>query len=396
MANITNPSVLMFAPHCYPPADAESIVTSKLILAAMNDGWQIETISRRDASKFYQHEIESDIIWHAVEKRIIPIMSKYPLMWTVKAFKTGQQLIRSTKINFMFSRVSPIYGHLPALLLSYIYHIPWIAYWSDPMPHIKAPPPFGEGSSATVSFPVKRYLMAVAQKASWHIFPSEELRNYMCSYLPVCKEKSSVIHHIASDLLRLKIKAEPEIFSLCHAGGLGLRSPASFLQGVRQFLDETGAHAHVRLRFVGARDSHLEQLVGILKLGIPVTIEGPKKYIEALESIASSTIAIVIEAPSDGGIFFPSKFADYVQVGRPILAVSPRKSTLSNMLSTYGGGLSSDINSPDDIAAKLKLLYVAWKCKELETEFSTEKLFRVLCNSAILSRYKSIMTNLGK
>src|SRR5512136_416226 len=62
------PKVLMFAPLCYPPAGSEAIATSKLLLAALDAGWEIDVISQSDFGQYYP--TTNDGIWEALARNV--------------------------------------------------------------------------------------------------------------------------------------------------------------------------------------------------------------------------------------------------------------------------------------------------------------------------------------
>lgn len=371
-----NLRALLFAPECWPPAGTEAIVTCKFLLAAQREGWEFDVLCQGDAGQYYP--AEPGPVWDSIRPfiqelghpgitngRLKRLAGFY---WAAKAAARARTLHRRRPYDVIFSRIMPQYGHLPALMLSSNLKIPWIANWSDPMPWQKAPPPYGAGPSARISLPVSHYLKAVARHADWHTFPSEQLRKYVCSYLPACETKSSVIPHIAWRRFNSSAGRAGENFTICHTGGLGLRRPDTFLEGVRLFLDRNPGQAAIRVRFIGAREKELQKMVDRLELADVVSIEAPMSYEKALATVAESSVALVIEAPMAEGIFLPAKVSDFVQVGRPVLAVSPGKGVLSDLLAE-GGGIAADCNSAESVALALDMLFNSWSAGTLEQDF---------------------------
>ena len=58
---------------------------------------------------------------------------------------------------------------------------------------------------------------------------------------------------------------------------------------------------------------------------------GRVNYQESLDYIASASICILIEATMEESIFFPSKLADYLASGKPVLAFSPGKGLAADL-----------------------------------------------------------------
>ena len=97
-----------------------------------------------------------------------------------------------------------------------------------------------------------------------------------------------------------------------------------------------------------------------------VRFRGAMDYWSTLGELASSTALVLIEAPCDEGVFLPSKLADYVQVRRPVLAVSPRQGTVRDLISQYGGGVVVDCTRPDDILAGMRENRAGMETRNLE------------------------------
>lgn len=403
----------MFAPFCYPPASAESIVTAKLLLAFLDAGWEIDVIAQADSGQFYPYDITG--IWKPIAEitknidvsKGFRMFEKLPnsklkralsktqsLIWVAKAVYAARRLSAKKKYDFMLSRVSPQYGHLPALLISKELNIPWIANWSDPMPPQKSPYPYGNGPNARLSIFLQKYFDSVARKASWHTFPSERLHNYICSYLPECREKSSVIPHPALTRLRSTTIPNRKEFLLCHIGGLGLRKPDIFLEGVSKFLNNSKISFPFFIKFVSREFDNVKELAKKFGLEDVIILEKAKTYEETQKIAENSTALIVIEADLKEGIFFPSKFVDLVQTGRPILAVSPVVGTLSDIISEYGGGMAINVKSPDAVAKAIEEFYTEWKKGKLDEQYSSDRLFHLFGEKLILNEYSKIFKKL--
>jgi glycosyltransferase involved in cell wall biosynthesis len=397
----------MFAPYCYPPAGSEAIVTSKLLLAMIDAGWEIDVISQSDFGHYYP--ASKNGIWDPIKKIVhnIPafrdrsFFKKFSTLfylqsisWARKAVRVARQLLSKRQYDFILSRATPQYGHLPALVISRQTGIPWIANWSDPLPPQKAPPPYGLGPTAHIPIYIKKYCEAIAGKATWHTFPCERLQKYISSYLKAIQNKSSVIPHIALERFLNSNQERKSGFSLCHIGSLTNRDPYIFLIGVKQFYKDTKISESFNIQFIGPESTRLQNVVESLKLGDIVNIENPKTYEETQVAQAKSTVLVLIEAACDEGIFFPSKFVDYIQTGRPILAVSPKVGTLPEILSSYGGGIAVNCNSSDDVAHAIKSFYSEWKTGTLDEKYSSFKLLHLFSEQTVLNMYMEIFAKI--
>jgi len=408
------PRVLMFALDCFPPASPEAIVNAKLAIAMAEAGLEIDVISQSKCRYRYPSSDDKDWLpladiaqsiyapsgWSA-QNFLVKLRAAlqtghitFGLSWVGRAISAGCRLASKRRYDVIISRATPYQNHLPALFLSRKLGIPWIANCNDPEPYEKYPPPYGQGPSAWISPRIQKVFDAMARNATWITFPCERLRRYICSYLPQSESvlaKSSIIPHIAMKRFLKQSARKHSEFVLCHAGSVSPpRDVSTFLEGLKKFLQKSNNAGSVSIRFVGEQPDALRAKVVNLGLENIISIEGPKPYTEALECLSNADVLLIIEAPCPEGIFFPSKFVDYVQTGRAILAVSPAEGTLADVLSKHGGGIAADVLSPESVAKAIRNLYNHWKTGTLDTTYDSARLFDMFSEERILSQYMEI------
>jgi hypothetical protein len=369
-------------------------------MAMKNQGWHVDVITQADFGRYYP--FDSDDTWASVRESIINIygvrdrgiLSKLcfidadrlrPLVWSVKAAVKGIRLARSRKYDYIFSRVAPLYGHLPALLVSFFIKLPWIANWSDPMPSIKAPAPYGNGPGAKISFLMDKYCNTVIKRASWHTFPCKRLREYFRLCFDGFEMKSSVVPHVALRKFSSTVVPMADSFTLFHMGHMTGRDPGVFLGGIRRFLDRRKA-VGMRISFLGEPSENVRRCAEALNLTEFISYTDFLTYTEAQTMAARAAILVVIEASCEEGIFLPSKFIDFVQTGRPILAVSPREGTLNDILS-LGGGIVADALSVQSVADAVDKFYAAWEAGELETKLGSWRLYDMFDEEKVIAAF---------
>jgi glycosyltransferase involved in cell wall biosynthesis len=208
--------------------------------------------------------------------------------------------------------------------------------------------------------------------------------------------KSSAIPHIALGRFRSDLAVKNSKFSMCHAGSLGLRGPDIFLNGVRRFLDRTGLQGSISVNFVGPPLESLQATVSQLSLDRVVSVQGPKTYEETQGILAMADVLVVLEPPFDKGVFFPSKFVDLVQTGRPILAVSPVDGTISDIVSANGGGIVADCRYSDAVAKAVERLYSAWVAGTLDSDYGSAHLFGLFSEEHVLGQYAEVFDRIKR
>jgi hypothetical protein len=158
--------------------------------------------------------------------------------------------------------------------------------------------------------------------------------------------------------------------------------------------DHAGFRHNFRIRFIGPYEEALTEKVQNSGLADVIVSEGPASYEVALKLIAESSVSVVIEAPCEEGIFFPSKVVDCIQAGRPILALSPKVGVLSDLFSNHGGGIAVDCSSPEAVSHAIELLFYAWRAGSLNRDFSSDRLKELFSPSTTMAAYQAIFREL--
>jgi glycosyltransferase involved in cell wall biosynthesis len=407
----------MLAPSCFPPANPEAFVNANLVSAMIGAGWNLDVVTCADSANHWYPE--SATLWkdvaacsHIIEERPRTFSGKllsgaeYSVLsghfmgggrWAVPAARHALQLAATRRYDVILSRAMPAMAHLAAFVVAGKTGIPWIANWNDPVPDYMFPPPYalGKGDRRRMGFRDSSYFRAMTRRAAWHTFPCERLRSYICGYMPRdMASRSSVIPHLAPQSGVGTRMPNPK-FSLLYAGSLRKpRDPRPFLGGISKFLDATVA-LDIAVRFITDRTEDVAGAVRERGLENIVSIETGRPYEELSQALLQADVLVIIEANLKEGIFLPSKFVDYIQVGRPILAVSPKVGTLSDILSRHGGGLAVDCARPDEIAAGIATLYKSWRTGTLDERFGSERLLGMFDRDTVLRSYLQIFDKLG-
>ncbi len=404
--------ILMFAPSFAPYASSESIVNSKLALAILNRGWQIDVISKVGLDYYgvdwrtpwlplrkSTHEIDYPHLGKVARTvgRVLDVAKcKHPIdgiRWASKALKYASKLHQQKGYQVVLSRATPDIAHLPAMLFARKTNVPWIANWNDPT---KMPFPYGDGAQARLGVFQKRFLSKVAREANFHTFPSKRLGRYVSSYLDIDPGRCRTLPHIAGDLNVSQEYGTCEDFTVCHAGFLGeQRNPDSFLEGLAKFIDKGEGRERIKFVNIGPDNLQLRERASHFGVAGHLEVTGPLGYTETLDRLRESDLLVVIEAPCVEGIFLPSKFVDYVQTGRPILAVSPSQGTLHDILSLRGGGVSVPPGNANMVTEALDKFFSLWRQNELNSVYGSGCLYHDYSAETVLSQFENLFARVG-
>lgn len=408
--------ILMFSPAFAPYSFSESITASKLALALQNKGWHIDVISRIGEGPNYS--AEWDKLWlplkhftHIIEypigekvQRSVDLLlqvkrAHYPIdgiRWAGRALDKAFELHKSMPYNLVISRSPTDIGHVPALEFSRFMNVPWLANWNDPPAHLW-PVPYKSESNLFKKYFFNKLLVNVLNKANIITFPSERLRDHVLalSKKTPLHNKTEIIPHIGLIDYEQSQRKPDGCFRIAHAGNLSAeRNPAAFFTGFSQFVKNASIKHPVELVIIGMDNPHLMSLAKDYGIQQYIIFTGGLHYSATLPTLAQSDVLAVVEAPCDEGIFLPSKIIDYVQVGRPILAVAPHRGTLADLLNATNAGIAAPCGQPADIANGLLTFYHSWIAGKINDDYPSKELWAQFHPDRITAQYEKIFSTL--
>ena len=148
------------------------------------------------------------------------------------------------------------------------------------------------------------------------------------------------------------------------------------------------------VKIIGGQTCELYNAISECNLQEIVQLYPPRSYLGSLSEVASADVAVLIEAPCEEGIFLPSKFVDYLRLGVPIMAVSPKEGTINDVLKRSGGGMIADNRSAQSVAETLEVLWTYWKKGNLKEEFSSDRTVAQYSEPKVLSLYENLFESI--
>ena len=375
------PTILFIAPSCYPIDGAEANVNAKVIKALTEYGCTVDLISRKSnkslcypksADNYYFGNIRDivEVDWYIKKdiKRIwnhlkVYLKTGYTYIWAdwaYPAIKVCEDLISKNHYDYIYTFNSP--SEIIGLYLSKKYGIKWVATWNDPYCWTKYPAPYGGGATSKVSFLRQRLINNIGNHVYRNIFPSERLKNYMLKYMTGLTDDSCAIcPHLVLDANAGNKVPDHNYLSIIHAGALGReRDPKTFLIGLNKFITKH-PDANIKVSFLGVFErSNGDDAIEYIKannLDKYIEFLSPVSYRESLDVITQYDVCLLIEAPCEEGIFLPSKVADYMQLEKPILSISPGTGTLNDLYKTKQIAYFADVRNENAIAEELEKIY---------------------------------------
>jgi glycosyltransferase involved in cell wall biosynthesis len=283
--------------------------------------------------------------------------------------------------------------------------VPWIANYHDPFPISLYPEPYRGRRVSFVSLRQEALHRRIVMEATALTFPSKRLLEWVLrDELERYRDKAFVLPHVAADIgisvtesRRSKLPIlSPDDFNLIHTGTLiANRGADLMIQAFLDFLDEAPEdRQNAKLVLVGGvHNSHLGSPIWTRALKHPNIIIVPERvqYAEALCLGKQATAMIVIEAASEASPFFPGKLTDCLVFRKPLVAVTPRESVITDLLGP-DYPLLAEPGQSEGLVAALRHLFVYWRDKRLCELVPPSSLAEAISNNAVATQFDAIVS----
>jgi hypothetical protein len=320
----------------------------------------------------------------AVEKLLLGYSSQWS--WAIPAFLRGYWLIKSGKVDVIYSIGSAWSAHLAGVWLKLATGIPLISEVHDPMVIRKNPEDLGIQKPKNRDARFRHYLERQLCKYSDYVWwftdgalhyakvrsPNLDTPGNARGFVvmpganpPVTEDRSS--HHYSNYL------------NLCHFGSLANdRSLSIILKAVHALIAKyPEVREVVRVDAYGApldalsleAIKHYDYADILIAHGRlerdPVTGKSGREQVA--ERMQEADVLILLHGCDEWcSEYIPSKFYDYLWAGRPIWAITHRNPQLDQMLRERGSYLSID-GDEEGIANTLEQIWLDWKNQQLIT-----------------------------
>jgi glycosyltransferase involved in cell wall biosynthesis len=402
---------ILFIASGFPPYEfSENIINGKLVLALLREGHSVYVISKVDDGALYNSEWREP--WLSLEpitftvtypkesfiRRYYEIFRntlyfKYPIegiRWAEFAYRKAESLITEHDFDLIITRSPSDIAHLVGLRIKKNHNIKWIANWNDPSTGIW-PAPYEKRLPFLKRIISGKYAQEVLKRADITSFPSQMLSDHFKNHFLIEEQKVRIIPHIMLQSgMTTKQNDDPVNLHMLHSGNLSVeRDPVNLLRAIAKFnnlnkekvfLDILGVVS--REASVLIKDSELDGYVRLIK---------PVPYNEALNIMAEYDVLLIMEAIMETSIFLPSKITDYSQLKKTIFSLSPVISETGNLLKKYGGGLTAQNNSYQDIYDKLSLLSIMKREEKLVELSKNASLNEYLGERYVMNMFDEII-----
>ncbi|CCO23239.1 glycosyltransferase [Maridesulfovibrio hydrothermalis] len=244
--------------------------------------------------------------------------------WRFPAAKAALRLISEFNIENLYTHSTPLVNHLTGLAVKKANpELNWTAHFSDPW----TLNPYVSYRSRLQKKINKIFEKSVISKADTITVTSDKTRDLFVSGLDADASRIKVLPHVFDPALYTRKTTESQKKIVAHTGNIyGLRSAAPFIEAVANVRPE-----NLEFHFYG-RMKDEERRLAEEKCPELIKFFDPIPYLDSIRVLSEADILMVIDAPLKDSPFFPSKLADYIGAGKPVVALTPLSSTTTSIV----------------------------------------------------------------
>jgi hypothetical protein len=392
-----------------------SLQVSRLLRGLSRRGWQSRVVSVVPAAEPYatqdarladiyrgsyaleyvepREEVEPSELWRRAYWRYRPPKeSVTPDNWIRRSLAALRRDVRALRPDVFVSFAQPWIDHVVGLQLKRRHpRLPWVAHFSDP---------WVDSPYFDVADPRKRQQAverecAIIEAADAVVFTTDETAELvMAKYPAAWRAKVHVVGHAFDTELLDAVAPAPTFpgkFRISHTGNIyGHREPVALLRALAAIAADGEVRRHLAVEFVGHATPRMRELVDALGIGDFVTLAPNVPYLESLSLAGASDLLLVVDAPAERSVFFPSKIVDYLMLRRPILGVTPTVGATAKLL----GELGLPTVDPCDEAgleAAVRRAYEQWRRGEPATALPAEQAIRRFDVADVAARFEAVL-----
>lgn len=170
----------------------------------------------------------------------------------------------------------------------------------------------------------------------------------------------------------------PAHFTIAHYGSMpAARNPQALWDALKELKNEgTAWLSQIQIRLVGTVDYAVKQAIDQAGIAELVHFSGGLSHAQSIESQNREAVLLLVanNTPNAKGIL-TGKFFEYLNTGRPILALGPIDGDLAMALKKTGAGEIFDYDHKEDIKKMLNRLFNDFKAGSLIYKASAREMY---------------------
>lgn len=304
------------------------------------------------------------------------------LIWFFTTIKTALDVINSQKISLIYSTCPPYSNHLLGLKLKQEFpDIKWVCDFRDEWTNN---PFYKDAHFNPIKVNIEKKLEKQVLNDCDVIIANSDvmMRNFIENH-PDTKEKITYINngYDQADFSGLdNVYTRNSNFTITYTGSLyGRNNPTTLFEALSSLISQKKIDENfIEVNFFGnLKIQSLKKIAADLGLDRIINVHTYIPHRECLEHLAKSEcVLLIIGDGPDSDVTFTGKLFEYMNIGRPILAIVPPDGGAANLIRESNTGVIADYGNVKDIENKIFLLYDQWLHGSIEYQPDREIISR--------------------
>ncbi|MGI6561505.1 MAG: glycosyltransferase [Clostridia bacterium] len=302
------------------------------------------------------------------------LMPDSAVVWYKASLKKAVQYIESNKPDVLYSTSFPYSDHLMALRIKKRFpNLPWVADFRDEWmnnPYLLDNP--YNSIRMGIERRMERDVIAYADRVIANT--PVMMRNFIRTYKEYEHKFSCIPNGFDkedfADYQTLEKPEKNEKLTITYTGMLyGRRKPDLFLECLRELIDEhVISEGQITVKFIGKfLPGYFDRLNERYGLQNVIRVYDYMPHKECIKMLLQSDLLLLIEGAGPGGeAFYTGKLFEYMNAGRPIIAVIPGSGVAADLIKESRTGYVADSEDKNQILRMLTNVWQLWKNNKLE------------------------------
>lgn len=288
--------------------------------------------------------------------------------WIPFAYLKAKKELKRNKYDLIFSTSPTPCAHIIAYLLKKKFNLPWVADYRDQWTN-NPEYPYKKVSRKVENFNLEQKLNKSVNKI---ISVTKINHQKVISDFKINKSKLHLIYNgFDHEFVEVKHENKSE-FTISYTGTFyGDRNPKTFLDAIKKLiLEQPALKDIINIQFIGKSDFNIDKYCNLLNINSVVHWKSniPRNEINNIYNKSSIFFLII---PNHSPNILTSKFFDYIQFKKPVLALIP-DGEAKEILTKSNLGYFANPNSVEDIKNQILNLYNLWKENKLNPKPNSE------------------------
>lgn len=295
--------------------------------------------------------------------------------WLSSASKLGIDMVRRHRVDAIYTSSPPYTCSLIGKRIKRHSKLPWVAGFRDPW-------------TGFLTTPDRWFLPAAIDRVlERSVFQTADAVE--CAWQGIIDDATSKYPHLNAGKFHLIPNgydssdfpdfqpAANDVFTITYTGSMyGRRNPQTFLQALDMLMQQGKLNpSMIRLRFIGRFGDDVAAMFSSSPFASSIENIPYVPHVESLKWLMKSDVSLlIVDESKESDKIVPGKVYEYLGIGKPILALSPQGSAISELINDTQSGVSIPQQDVEGISKALLEYFERW---EQRTPLATPSITRI-------------------